>query len=87
VTPQTVSSTAARSAAVSTGRGVTGAAPVAVRFRDAERGRVALVTIRLPGEQPLPSAHRYAGRIEEAVRERCPQIADVIVHTEPADGA
>ena len=36
-----------------------------------------------PGEQPLPSAHQHAGRIEEAVRERCPSLADVIVHTEP----
>jgi divalent metal cation (Fe/Co/Zn/Cd) transporter len=54
-----------------------------VRFRDSERGRVALVTIVLPGEQPLPSAHYHAGRIEEAVRDRCPGLADVIVHTEP----
>jgi cation diffusion facilitator family transporter len=64
-------------------RSITGAAPAALRFRDAERGRVALVTITLPGQQPLPSAHHHAGRIEEAVRERCPQLADVIVHTEP----
>jgi cation diffusion facilitator family transporter len=64
-------------------RGVTGALPLSLRFRDAERGRVALVTITLPGEQPLPSAHHHAGRIEEAVRERCPALADVIVHTEP----
>jgi cation diffusion facilitator family transporter len=64
-------------------RTITGAAPAAVRFRDAERGRVALITIALPGEQPLPSAHHYAGRIEEAVRDRCPGLADVIVHTEP----
>jgi cation diffusion facilitator family transporter len=61
----------------------TGWAPVAVAFRDGEQGRVALVTVRLPGEQPLPSAHRNAGEIEEAVRERCPRLADVIVHTEP----
>ena len=41
------------------------------------------MTIMLPGEQPLPSAHHHAGRIEEAMRERCPGLADVIVHTEP----
>jgi len=67
-------------------RGITGAPPAEILFRDAERGRVALVTITLPGEQPLPSAHHHAGRIEEAVRERCPAIADVIVHTEPGPG-
>ena len=67
-------------------RNITGALPAAVRFRDAERGRVALVTITLPGEQPLPSAHHHAGRIEEAVRDRCPGLADVIVHTEPEGG-
>ena len=33
-----------------------------VRFRDAERGRVALITVFLPPDQPLPSAHRRAGR-------------------------
>ena len=76
--------TAAEHAAVEeTVRGITGTQPASVRFRDAERGRVALVTIMLPGEQPLPSAHHHAGRIEEAVRERCPGLADVIVHTEP----
>jgi cation diffusion facilitator family transporter len=72
-----------RAAVEETVRGITGAQPASVQFRDAERGRVALVTITLPGEQPLPSAHRHAGRIEEAVRERCPGLADVIVHTEP----
>jgi divalent metal cation (Fe/Co/Zn/Cd) transporter len=61
----------------------TGSAPLEVTFRDGERGRVALVTVTLPGEQPLPSAHQHAGAIEEAVRERCPELADVIVHTEP----
>ncbi|MEA2254292.1 MAG: hypothetical protein QOG35_337, partial [Solirubrobacteraceae bacterium] len=35
-------------------------------------------------EQPLPSAHRRAGDIEQAVLERCPELAEVIVHTEPA---
>ncbi len=72
-----------RAAVEETVRGITGTSPASVRFRDAERGRVVLVTIMLPGEQPLPSAHHHAGRIEEAVRERCPTLADVIVHTEP----
>jgi len=65
-------------------RRYTGHDATAVRFRDADRGRVALVTVMLPPDQPLPSAHRRAGDIEEAVRERCPELADVIVHTEPA---
>jgi cation diffusion facilitator family transporter len=72
-----------RAAIEETVRRVTGAAPAAVSFRDGERGRIALVTITLPGEQPLPSAHGHAGAIEAAVRERCPTLADVIVHTEP----
>jgi cation diffusion facilitator family transporter len=67
-------------------RRYTGAPPEHVSFRDAERGRIALVTIALPAEQPLGAAHQRAGDIEEAVRERCPQLVDIIVHTEP-DGA
>jgi cation diffusion facilitator family transporter len=74
-----------RAAIEETVRRVTGAAPTAVSFRDGERGRIALVTITLPGEQPLPSAHGHAGAIEAAVRERCPTLADVIVHTEPEE--
>jgi cation diffusion facilitator family transporter len=68
-------------------RRYTGIDAAAVRFRDAERGRVALITVLLPAQQPLPSAHRRAGEIERAVRERCPALADVIVHTEPAADA
>ncbi|HWT92933.1 MAG TPA: cation diffusion facilitator family transporter [Solirubrobacteraceae bacterium] len=67
-------------------RRYTGREAVQVSFRDAERGRVALITVLLPAEQPLPSAHRRAGEIEHAVRERCPELSDVIVHTEPENG-
>ena len=82
-TPPSAATVKEREAVEEAVRGITGAPPAEILFRDAERGRVALVTITLPGEQPLPSAHHHAGRIEEAVRERCPAIADVIVHTEP----
>jgi cation diffusion facilitator family transporter len=61
-----------------------GRAPIVVRFRDGGQGRIALVTVGLPGEESLPTAHQHAGAIEEAVRERCPDLADVIVHTEPS---
>jgi cation diffusion facilitator family transporter len=62
----------------------TGRAPAKITFRDADRGRVALIDVLLPADQPLPSAHRRAGDIEEEIRQRCPELADVIVHTEPA---
>jgi cation diffusion facilitator family transporter len=82
-TPASDDTEAERAAVEETVHRLTGAPPLEVGFRDTERGRIALVTIVLPGEQPLPSAHRHAGEIEEAVRERCPSLADVIVHTEP----
>lgn len=65
----------------------TGHDPAALSFRDGEGGRVVFIEVLLPAEQPLPSAHRRAGTIEEAVRARCPDIADVVVHTEPVVGA
>jgi cation diffusion facilitator family transporter len=81
--PDTDETAVEREAIESAVRRFTGSSPIAVNFRDGEQGRVALVTVSLPGDQPLPSAHRNAGEIEEAVRERCPGLADVIVHTEP----
>jgi cation diffusion facilitator family transporter len=81
--PDTGETEVEREAIESAVRRVTGSSPLAVSFRDGEQGRVALVTVSLPGDEPLPSAHRHAGAIEEAVRERCPALADVIVHTEP----
>jgi divalent metal cation (Fe/Co/Zn/Cd) transporter len=62
----------------------TGRPPRRIRFRDSERGRIAFVTIELPGGQPLRSAHRRAGLIEADVRDQRPELADVVVHTEPA---
>jgi divalent metal cation (Fe/Co/Zn/Cd) transporter len=64
-------------------RRITGADPIEIEFRDAEDGRIALITVALPAEQPLRVAHRRAGLIEAAVRDQRPQLADVVVHTEP----
>jgi cation diffusion facilitator family transporter len=83
--PDTDETEEERRAIEDTVRRVTGSAPLRIGFRDGQGGRVALVTVALPGDQPLPSAHRRAGTIEEAVRERCPALADVIVHTEPEE--
>ena len=82
-TPPSTATATERAAIESAVKRFTGSDPLDVTFRDGEQGRVALVTVSLPREEPLPSAHKHAGAIEEAVRERCPDLADVIVHTEP----
>jgi cation diffusion facilitator family transporter len=65
----------------------TGRAPAEVGIRDTQGGRVVLVTIELPGEGSVGAAHDVAGRVEHEVRERCPWVGDVVVHTEPEGSA
>ena len=63
----------------------TGRAPAKVSFRDADRGRVALIDVLLPAESA--AAERAPARRATSRRRcapRCPELADVIVHTEPA---
>jgi divalent metal cation (Fe/Co/Zn/Cd) transporter len=62
----------------------TGTEPLEVSFRDSGRGRIALVTVAVPGQSTLREAHRIAGRIEEDLRRERPDLADAVVHTEPA---
>jgi cation diffusion facilitator family transporter len=64
-------------------RGATGAAPRALRFLDTEVGLVAFLTLGLDPGTPLEEAHRRASLVEERIRRARPEIADVIVHTEP----
>jgi cation diffusion facilitator family transporter len=64
----------------------TGAPPVDVRFRDSSQGRIALVTVVLPGDVSLGSAHRRAGEIEHDLRGERPELGDAVVHTEPRGG-
>jgi divalent metal cation (Fe/Co/Zn/Cd) transporter len=59
-----------------------GVDPVELRFVDTDEGLVAYLTVRL-GSDTLAAAHADASRIEELIRRERPEIADVVVHTEP----
>jgi cation diffusion facilitator family transporter len=59
-----------------------GVEPAELRFVDTDEGLVAYLTLRL-GSGTLADAHADASRIEELIRRERPEIADVVVHTEP----
>lgn len=59
-----------------------GVEPAELRFVDTDEGLVAYLTLRL-GSGTLAAAHADASRIEELIRRERPEIADVVVHTEP----
>jgi cation diffusion facilitator family transporter len=61
----------------------TGSEPRALRFLRTDAGLVAFLTLGLDGTTRLDEAHARASQIEEAIRRARPDIADVIVHTEP----
>ena len=62
---------------------VTGTTPQELRFLNTDEGLVAFLTLQLGGDTALAEAHLQASKIEEAIRRERPEIADVIVHTEP----
>jgi len=66
-------------------REVTGVEPRELRFLDTDEGLVAHMTLRLGAGQALADAHARASEIEERIRLQLPQIADVVVHTEPGE--
>jgi cation diffusion facilitator family transporter len=61
----------------------TGAAPRELRFLETDEGLIAFLTLGLDPHSELQEAHARASRIEERIRRARPEIADVIVHTEP----
>jgi cation diffusion facilitator family transporter len=61
----------------------TGAEPRRLRLLRTEGGLVAFLTLGLDGRSRLDEAHARASEIEEKIRRARPDIADVIVHTEP----
>jgi cation diffusion facilitator family transporter len=62
---------------------VTGGEPRELRFLRTDDGLVAFLTLGLDGTSRLDYAHGRASEIEERIRRERPDIADVIVHTEP----
>jgi cation diffusion facilitator family transporter len=64
-------------------REATGTEPRALRFLRTDGGLVAFLTLGLEGTSRLDDAHARASEIEERIHRERPDIADVIVHTEP----
>jgi cation diffusion facilitator family transporter len=64
-------------------RDVTGEPPREVRLVRTDEGLLVFVTLRVPAELTLADAHALASEVEERIRDRRPEIADVVVHTEP----
>ena len=64
-------------------RETTGAEQRELRFLRTDDGLLAYLTIGLDPRASLADAHVRASEIEERIRRELPEIADVIVHTEP----
>ena len=64
-------------------REATGSAPRELRFLQTNDGLLVYLTLGLDPGTPLADAHARASDIEERIRAARPDIADVIVHTEP----
>ena len=61
----------------------TGQRPRELRFLNTDRGLLAYLTLGLDASTSLAEAHARASEIEERIRREQPEIADVVVHTEP----
>jgi cation diffusion facilitator family transporter len=62
---------------------LTGEPPRDVRLVRTDEGLLVFVTLHVPPGRTLVDAHALASEVEERIRERLPEIADVVVHTEP----
>jgi cation diffusion facilitator family transporter len=60
-----------------------GERPREVRVLNTDGGRIVFVTLGMPPGTTLEAAHARASAVEERVRAAVPDLADVIVHTEP----
>jgi cation diffusion facilitator family transporter len=62
----------------------TGVRPSALRFLRTDGGVIAYLTLPLERDVTLEAAHARATEIEARVRQEAPDIAELIVHTEPS---
>lgn len=60
----------------------TGSRPEKIKLLATDGGRVVFVTLRVDEQTTLMTAHELAGELEEELRLRVPEIADVVIHTE-----
>jgi len=61
----------------------TGEEPRELRLLNTEVGPIAFLTLGMDPERPLAEAHARASDVEERIRRTHPEMADVVVHTEP----
>jgi cation diffusion facilitator family transporter len=61
----------------------TGAHPQRLKLLSTDSGRVLFLTLGVRPGQSLSAAHQLAGELEEELRQQIPDIADVVIHTEP----
>jgi len=61
----------------------TGIEPRSARLLSTEAGRVVFLTVDVGSGASLVDAHQMAGELEDQLRRQVPDIADIVVHTEP----
>jgi len=66
-------------------RNAMGADSKELSFVNTDDGLVVHLTLELPAGTSLADAHAEASRVEELIRQERPEIADVLVHTEPPE--
>ncbi|MDX6505194.1 MAG: hypothetical protein QOE29_2319 [Gaiellaceae bacterium] len=62
-----------------------GTEPKEVRFLETHGGLVLFLTLALEPGATLAESHARAGRVEERIRRHLPDLAEIVVHTEPAE--
>jgi cation diffusion facilitator family transporter len=61
----------------------TGIEPRSARLLSTEAGRVVFLTVVVGHGASLVDAHHLAGELEDQLRRQVPDIADIVIHTEP----